>query len=195
MNGRNIVEIFSSRLNELQKIMPEISSNHLGQYLHDILIYDRGIHLAEYINDCHKISKLYERKLIPMALRTLTKTYFIKDEVFIAHVMISPMRAAGDHELYKNIGSGFKKVFINRPSFDIGSKKIEFDFSPKPWMLKLMRHARFLRPLMPVWHKAERAICLTTREKIIGSSLYYSELKALENIKGYREVKYESARL
>jgi len=125
-----------------------------------------------------------------MAVRTLAKTYFVKDEVFIAHQMISPMRRIADEKLYGDLGSSFRKGFINRPSFDFGGKKLEFDFSPKPWMLSLMRHARFLRGLLSDWHKRERAIAGDIRTKLLGPALIYSELKKLENIKGYREVRY-----
>jgi indolepyruvate ferredoxin oxidoreductase len=109
-------------------------------------------------------------------------------------MMVSPMRRAHDEKEYKTLGKSYKKTFINRPSFNIGKKKVEFDFSPKPWMLKAMRHARFLRTILPEWHKNERAISLGVKEKVVKGGLNYSELKALENIKGYRDVRYESAK-
>lgn len=195
MNRDSIVSLFESKLAELSKIMPDIEAEHLANYIHDIIVYDHGIHLEDFIRDSKKIAELYVTniELRKIALRTLVKTYFVKDEVYIAHAMISPMRRRLDNENYKSLGTSYRKEFINRPSFDIGSRKIEFDFSPKTWMLKVMRHARFLRAMLPKWHKQEREIGVSIRLKLIGNSMNYSELKALENVKGYREVRYELA--
>lgn len=194
-NGSSLVKLFAVKLKELQLIMPHIEKDHLAQYIHDQIIYDRGEHLDKFMADVKKIAGLYkEVSDQKMALRILAKTYFIKDEVYIAHIMISPMRKQKDLLSYQTLGSHFKKTFINRPSFDVAGKKIEFDFSPKPWMLKAMRHARFLRPLLPSWHKEERRIAATIRNKILTENLNYQGLKSLENIKGYREVRYLEAR-
>lgn len=195
VSGNTLIELFDKSLNELKKILPSISETHLAQYLHDIIIFDRGAHLDSFIADIKKIAAMYEGANLAMAVRTLAKTYFIKDEVYIAHMMISPMRRKLDEENYRTLGKSFKKTFINRPSFDIGAKKIEFDFSPRPWMLKTMRHARFLRSVLPEWHRLERKISADIRGKLLGEALQYSELKKLENIKGYREVRYEKANL
>ena len=194
LNGSNLASHFTEKLKELKAIAPTIDEDHLAQYLHDLMIFDRGLKIDEFITNTKKLVSSYDEKNLPMAIRTLAKTYFIKDEVFIAHMMVSPMRRAHDEKEYKTLGKSYKKTFINRPSFDIGKKKVEFDFSPKPWMLKAMRHARFLRTILPEWHKNERAISLGVKEKVVKGGLNYSELKALENIKGYRDVRYESAK-
>ena len=187
-----LVDLFEENLKQLKVILPTIDSDHLGQYLHDMIIFDRGDKFPDFLSQATKLAALYQNDLLIMAVRTLAKTYFIKDEVFIAHMMVSPMRRINDEENYRSIGKSYKKTFINRPSFDLGEKKIEFDFSPRPWMLKTMRHARVLRNLLPEWHKKERAIAGLVRAKILSSELSYSELKQLENIKGYRDVRYDS---
>lgn len=195
ISSSGLIQLFDQKLSELKINFPKISEDHLAQYIHDQIIFDRGAHLDQFINDSKKLSSVYSEELQAMALRTLAKTYFIKDEVYIAHMMISPMRRLKDSEAYSTLGKSYTKSFINRPSFDLGSKKIEFDFSPKPWMLKAMRHARFLRPLLPAWHKTERQIAVGIKAKLLGATLNYSELKKLENIKGYRDVRYSEAGL
>lgn len=191
-------ELFRTKVEEAKKLFPEMDENHLAQYIHDLIVFDRGLNLDKFIEEAKKLHGVYfDRNLFAMALRTLAKTYFIKDEVFVAHQMISPMRALSDAKNYGHLGKSYRKVFINRPSFDIGdgkvSKKIEFDFSPRPWMLSMMRHARFLRKAMPAWHKREREIAGAIKAKILGGPLTHSELKKLENIKGYRDVRYASS--
>ncbi len=192
-HGNELVLKFDQKLLELKAIVPTVSENHLAQYLHDLIIFDRGARLDQFINEVKSLVDYYnDHERLVLAVRVLAKTYFIKDEVFIAHIMISPMRRRSDEYQYGAIGTSYKKIFINRPSFNIGAKKIEFDFSPRPWMLKIMRHQRFLRIILPQWHKEERSIAQHIRAKLLTNELAYSELKKIENIKGYREVRYES---
>ncbi|NOT77810.1 MAG: hypothetical protein HOP07_02260 [Bacteriovoracaceae bacterium] len=181
-----------SELSLLFKNHPKIKDEYCARYIHDLIIYDKGVNVKDFIKNTHALLPIHVEN-IDMALRVLAKTYFIKDEVFIAHTMVSPMRRVSDDRYYKNLGSSFHKTFINRPSFDLGSKKIEFDFSPRGWMLKVMRHARFLRTLLPAWHHKEHLIALEVRNKLYSNELSYSDLKRLDNIKGYREVRYESS--
>lgn len=193
-NGSKYASVFKAATAELKTMAPGISEEHLARYVHDLLIFDRGAKLSHFINEVKSLSSLYkDPELFTMALRTLAKTYFIKDEVFIAHMMVSPMRRLQDEKTYKDLGTSYKKVFINRPSFDLGDKKVEFDFSPKPWMLKTMRHMRVLRAALPAWHKEERRIAGEVRSRILGKTLDFKDLRALENIKGYRQVRYDMA--
>jgi indolepyruvate ferredoxin oxidoreductase len=199
LGASSSIDLFEEKFKALEIIFPKINPYHLGQFLHDIILFDRGVNLDQFFIDARKLVEFYRHdqddQLLPMALRTLVKTYFIKDEVFIAHQMISPLRRVHDENHYGNLGTHFKKVFINRPSFDIGSKKIEFDFSPRVWMLKSMRHARLLRQILPQWHKREKEISQEVRSYLLKKPLTYTELKKIENIKGYREVRYDAAKV
>jgi indolepyruvate ferredoxin oxidoreductase len=196
-NGSSLVELFKAKKSEIVKLIPsefKIPEEFIARYLHDMIIFDRGAHIDSFIGDTKKLVSLYagqESNLFAMALRSIAKTYFIKDEVYIAHMMISPMRKLSDDTTYGDLGTSYKKTFLNRPSFDLGEKKIEFDFSPSKWMLKIMRHARFLRAILTTWHKQERKISSDIRSRILNQALSFKELKALENIKGYRQVRYD----
>ena len=193
-NGQSLVNLFVKYHNELLTIFPELDSDHLARYVHDLIIFDRGEYLNQYIADAKKIRDIYNSiELQKIALRTLAKTYFLKDEVFVSHLMISPMRRREDFLRYGDLGTSIKKSFINRPSFNFGEKKVEFDVSPTKSMLKLMRQARVLRKILPQWHRLERDIAQRIRSQILASSLNYQALKALENIKGYREERYKNA--
>lgn len=189
-------ESFDLKLTQLTSSFTTIEEEYLAQYLHDVLVYDPNFDLDLLITDGLKISALYslESELFNLAFRTLVKTYFVKDEVFVAHQMISPIRKKMDDDRYKDLGSSYQKKFINRPAFDISDEKvIEFDFSPRPWMLKALSKARFLRAMLPFWHKKERALSLKIREKLLFGPLDFSRLKQLDNIKGYREVRFKKA--
>lgn len=176
----------------LQERLPGIPLDHLAQYIHDLIVFDQGQHLGKFFDEALELKKIYQGEALPIALRVLAKSYWIKDEVFVSHLMISPLKTSVDQERYAHLGSSFEVVHINRPAFDVGEKKIEFDFSPKPWMLKIMRHMRILRKLMPQWHSKERTIAEASRQQIL-KGIELVKLKELDSIKGYREVRYKAA--
>ena len=195
-----LINEFNSNLNIALRDLPWVKQSHLIQILHDLYIYDRGACVKEFIAGAKAIESIYDNEHREIAFRAFAKTYFVKDEVFIAHQMISPLLNDMDQKLYGDIGKSFKKVRINRPSFDILGKKVEFNISPKDWMLKTMRHLRFLRLVLGSWHKREKEIAFKIRDFILndiakkydGKKRRYA-LKLVENIKGYREVRYQKA--
>jgi indolepyruvate ferredoxin oxidoreductase len=113
--------------------------------------------------------------------------------------MLSPLQAWKDRKMYGRLGTSFRKTHINRPAFDIFGTTIEFDINPKDWMLAIMRHFRILRLVLPSWHKKEKQINLEIRKELLGSLTKVPDgerrkrLKLMENIKGYRDVRYKSA--
>ncbi|MFZ9001817.1 MAG: thiamine pyrophosphate-dependent enzyme [Bacteriovoracaceae bacterium] len=200
LNKKPFLNRFDRMVERLCEYFPQIPRPHLAQYIHDIMLYDRGVKLTNFIKEAGEIAAIIsDSECKELALRTLAKTYFIKDEVFIAHQMIGPLKKYQDQQRYSSLGTGFKVKHINRPSFDFFGRKFEFDLNPKDWMLGFMRHARLLRVLLPGWHNKERKIAKEVRKVILGEALNMSgpELRKrlidLDNIKGYREVRYEKA--
>ncbi len=192
---------YDRMLDRLCEYFPTVSKEHLAQYVHDLLVYDRGTHLTDFVKQAGEIAAVIsDQECKELALRVLAKTYFIKDEVFIAHQMISSVKRIEDQMRYSQMGTGFQVKHINRPSFDVFGKKIEFDLNPKDWMLSFMRHARLLRILLPSWHKKEKQIAKQIRDEVLDKVLKLSTSEArhrlgqLDNIKGYREVRYEKAK-
>jgi len=173
---------------------PSIPKSYIAQYVHDILVFDQGLSLPAFYQNAIDLKKLYSGEELSIALRTLAKTFWIKDEVFVSHQMISPLKLQVDKEKYQDLGSSFEVVHINRPAFDVLGKKIEFDFSPKPWMLNIMRHFRILRILMPQWHQEERRISASIRRQLLEKAQTLKHLKELDSVKGYREVRYAHAK-
>jgi indolepyruvate ferredoxin oxidoreductase len=190
-------EKFKNLLTSYTKLLvehfPQLSRSFLAQYVHDIIVFDQGKSLPSFYQQAIDLKKIYEGEELSLALRLLAKTYWIKDEVFVSHLMISPLKKSVDEANYRELGAKFEVVHINRPAFDLWGKKIEFDFSPKPWMLKIMRHLRLLRILMPDWHKKEKAISASIREQLFKQKQSHHHLKELDSIKGYRDVRYKMA--
>jgi indolepyruvate ferredoxin oxidoreductase len=200
-NKQTLLNKFNHYRREILKIFDFIPEAHAAQYVHDQIIYNHGIKLDQFMDDLKQLQKIsLNQSEVTTALRALAKTYWIKDEVFVSHLMISPLKLKMDSDRYQKMGTGHKVIHINRPAFNVLGKKIEFDFSPKVWMLKIMRNLRVLRVLMPSWHAEERKIAQSIRAKILGIdstevNIRYTALIDLDNIKGYREVRYEKARL
>lgn len=199
-NPQRFVNLFNHHRRELSAVLPDYPEADLAQYVHDMLVYDQGQHLHEFKEDARVLAHAgLSPGELHLAVRTLARTYWIKDEVYVSHLMTSPLKKMRDRRRYQHLGKRFKVVHLNRPSFDVLGRKIEFDFSPKRWMLKLMRHLRILRVLMPAWHRLERQIALEIRRELMAIAGVapvdrWSYLKRLENIKGYREVRYRKAR-
>lgn len=178
----------------LVQLYPDLRSDDLAHYVHDLLVFDRGASWDEYLNGLKKIASFYsDRELKQIAVRTFTKTYVVKDEVFVAHLMISPMQRHRDQELYDHLGTKVVKKRMNRPQISLLGFQIEPDINPKDWMLRIVRHMRILRTLLPSWHQKEKEIALKTRRELLKGALDRASLKKCENIKGYRQVRYQKA--
>jgi indolepyruvate ferredoxin oxidoreductase len=187
------INLHKSYTRQLEEQFKDISRHFLAQYVHDLIVFDQGLNFGSFYQQAIDLKKLYQGEDLAIALRTLVKTYWIKDEVFVSHLMISPLKTSVDETNYLELGSSYEVIHINRPAFEVMGKKIEFDFSPRPWMLKIMRHMRLLRLLMPDWHKKEKAISLSVRQLLLSDKQTTKKLKELDSIKGYREVRYKMA--
>jgi indolepyruvate ferredoxin oxidoreductase len=199
-NKKYFVELFDRFVSRLKKAFPEIDKLDHMQYIHDQIIYNRGVKLEEFIHEAGMISINYtnesDRKV---ALRTLAKCFFVKDEAFVSHQMLSSMQKYREEQLYGQVGTGYKKTHLNRPGFMILGKHFEFDISPKDWMLKIARHMRIFRVIMSAEHEKEMKISRKIREELLkevyllDDSERAKRLVQLDNIKGYRKIRYEKA--
>ena len=193
-----MVKFFHQSVKRLEGYFPNFHVAHLNQYIHDIFIYDRGKFIEDFLKNAGELacsSQTDDEKAI--ALRVLAKTYFVKDEVFCSHQMISPIKNSRDLGSWSKLGKGFKITRINRPHFDVFGQGIEFDFSPSTWMLKLMRHFRILRLLLPMWHHRERQISKEIRARVMSlvntECSFIDEVTKLDQVNGYREVRYKKS--
>jgi indolepyruvate ferredoxin oxidoreductase len=197
-NKKKILARFHKMVSGLEDFFPEIKPSYLSQYAHDLFVFDRGKKGTEFLKDAQQIKELYsneEERFI--ALRTLVRTYWIKDEIYVSSLMSTPHQNELNKQTYLKLGTGFNVIHINRPRFDLFGKTFEFDINPKDWMLKIMRHMRVIRKILPGWHKKEKQMAEFLRTQILQviPSLPQQErrknLKNCENVKGFREVRYQ----
>ncbi|MGN6370543.1 MAG: DUF6537 domain-containing protein [Phycisphaerae bacterium] len=134
----------------------------------------------------------------------LAKVMMIKDEVYVAMMYTSPEKYKRDRRRFNvNPANGDKITYIhlNRPEFVLFGKKVKFHLKGRDWMMRVMRHCRWLRDLMPSWHGKERAFrqwymdlvdaCdLNGVQDPARYNLWLEIFKSPEPVTGYRDVRY-----
>jgi indolepyruvate ferredoxin oxidoreductase len=139
--------------------------------------------------------------LVPTAIHNLHRVMAIKDEVFVAHQLTSEKKYARDRERFgvdPARGDRLSYEHLNRPAFDLLGRHFEFDIRTRDWTLALMRRMRFLRRLMPAWHRRERAfrdwytgevIDAVCSGRLAGAAAEEA-LRLPETVTGFRAVRY-----
>ncbi len=135
------------------------------------------------------------RALIPNLARVLA----YKDEIYVAHLLTSEEKRIRDQERYNvDRARGDRIVYshLTRPHFQLFGMDIRFDLPTKDWMLRRFKRLRFLRGLLPAWHREEKAYrdwyCgLVERFLAEGAGRYSAYVRAFrlpDHVRGYREV-------
>lgn len=199
-SARPVLGAFDRGLEDLGRRLPGVPGGHLARYLHDVCVYGGARGAEGFVRDAGRLPALYgDGEERARALRTLARTHFVKDEVFVSHMALSPLKRKRDEALHGPLGRRHRVVPINRPSFDVLGAKIEFDVNPRRWMLRAMRRCRFLRALLPAWHAGEREAARRIRRELLEAvpgappGERRRRLARLENVKGFREVRLAKA--
>jgi len=181
---------------------------HLAIRTCDCLIYENMDYAKQYIL---LVTKVYEKDTDAMnyeatkaAIWNLHRVMVIKDEIYVAHLLTSPEKLARDKVKYnvnEAAGDEIHYIHLNRPSFPVLGFKIEFDANTRNWMLNLVKKMKFLRRLLPGWHKKERLFrdwyCnllesfppKENRDQRVYKA-FVDIFKTPEAVKGYREIRY-----
>jgi indolepyruvate ferredoxin oxidoreductase len=139
--------------------------------------------------------------LVPAAIHNLHRAMAIKDEVFVAHQLTSGRKYARDAERFgidRSRGDRISYEHLNRPAFDILGRHLEWDMRTRDWQLRLMRRARFLRGMLPSWHRRERAFRDWYVDEVVGAvgagrlvgAAAEEALRLPESVTGFRGVRY-----
>ncbi|NQU76333.1 MAG: FAD-dependent oxidoreductase, partial [Planctomycetes bacterium] len=93
------------------------------------------------------------------AIHNLAGAMLIKDAVFIAELATSPEKYARDREKYNvNPAKGDRISYrhLLPITLKIGSRELHFDLAAPDWALKLLKRMKWLRVVLPMWHRNER---------------------------------------
>jgi indolepyruvate ferredoxin oxidoreductase len=170
--------------------------------LYDLIEFGTGTYAKRYLDLVEKVYAADKPEHGYAATRAviwnLHKAMIIKDEVYVAHLLTSEEKTRRDHHRYhvdEKRGDQIIYHHLNRPEFNFLGRDFRFKISPKKWMLNTMKHFRWLRDIMPAWHRREREF----RDWYIGLVENFTPadydrqveiLRCVESVKGYREIRY-----
>ena len=134
-------------------------------------------------------------------IRYLHKAMCIKDEVYVAHLLTSEEKRRRDYARYgvePANGDSIRYTHLNRPVFTVFGRDREFHIRTRDWSLRAMRRMKFLRRMLPAWHRREREfrdwyISIVQRFSYADEASYMRMVEALEcpeEVRGYRDIRY-----
>jgi len=131
----------------------------------------------------------------------LAKAMLIKDELYVAALLTSPEKYKRDRRHFNvNPSNGDKIIYRhhNRPEFLFLGRRIRFTWKSRDWQLRAFKRMRFLRNLMPKWHRRECDFrdwyeALVDMLEFDGPQDYQRWLSVVQvpkPVTGYREIRY-----
>lgn len=205
--GQRVAERFEQLIREVlgeTRGLDEADHRALLLRVYELIQYG-GLGLAEqYLN---RVEAVYLCDVAAQGYRATKavigaffKALAIKDEVYVAYLLTRPEKLARTRERYR-LGPRDRVTIrhYNRPHFDVGPWRLEWDMQTRDWMLRIMARMSFLRKWLPQWHRREKAFCGWYEVEVIGGFLagrfsdYEDAVWALScplEVKGYREVRY-----
>jgi indolepyruvate ferredoxin oxidoreductase len=178
----------------------------LAQRIYDLIRYEDIAYAEDYVA---RLLRLHARDsaahgfaATEAALWNLHRVMAIKDEVYVAYLLSNEEKYEADRERYNvrpELGDRLVHRHLNRPEFNFGKRTLRFKMKTRPWMLRAMRNAKFLRRLMPAWHAREKAFrqwyfdLADQFNAPADAASYATWLKILrlpEEATGFREVRY-----
>jgi len=187
-------------------LVPKETQYLLATTIYDLIRYGGESMAQEYValiwKTYQKDNEKFGFRATAAVVEQLYRVMAIKDEVWVAELLTSPEKYARDHDRYKIDAARGDKISYShytRPRFDVGPFKFEFDIQTRDWMLKIMRHFKFLRWFLPAWHKREKDfkdwyIQLVKEfryyENDQGYQTYLKILKSPDEARGFREIRY-----
>ena len=178
----------------------------LAQRIYDLIRYEDLAYAEDYVARLLRVhardSAAHGYAATEAALWNLHRVMAIKDEVYVAWLLTSDEKYEQDRDRYNarpELGDRMIHRHLNRPEFTFGGYNLRFKLKSRPWMLRLMRRAKFLRRLLPAWHAKERAFrswYFDLADQFVApadAASYATWLKILrlpEEATGYREVRY-----
>jgi indolepyruvate ferredoxin oxidoreductase len=133
----------------------------------------------------------------------LHKVMLIKDEIYVAHLLTSEEKRRRDRARYQvdpARGDRIHYRHLNRPQFTLFGRDVAWDMKTRDWMLELVKRMRWLRRLLPDWHRAERGFrewyaglipqFVAAAADPEGYQVFVKILTLPESVTGYREIRY-----
>jgi indolepyruvate ferredoxin oxidoreductase len=187
--------------------MPQLSEQSkydLALRLYDLMQYETPAYAKRYADIVRTVYRrdCADRQFAAThaTIWNLSKAMLIKDEPYVAYLLTRYEKKVRDMQKFGVDESNGDKIIYKHhtsPEFPIGPYRLRLKITTTDWMLNIVRRAKVLRKI-PGWHKREVEfrewyIQLLGRVDLSTNPGYDTALKVLtclEDVKGYREVRY-----
>jgi indolepyruvate ferredoxin oxidoreductase len=175
---------------------------------YDCMVWGGIDYVHRYCTAVIRIAKLDDAEhgyqLTRAVVWQLAHVMLIKDEVYVSALLTSPEKYQRDRQRFNidaESGDQIHYRHYHQPEFVLFGRHFRFEWASRDWQLRLMARMRWLRRLMPGWHRREqryRDWYLSLVEQVDwqpgGSPREYQRWLAIlqtpETVSGYREVWY-----
>jgi len=181
----------------------EIDKARFAQGIYDLIQWGGEADAIAYKESIESIysrdDEMHRFRATGAAIQYLARVMTYKDEIYVAHLLTSVEKLRRDQERYlvdPERGDQISYKHLTRPHFKILGYHIKFDIKTRDWMLRIMKGMKFLRKLLPSWHKEERDFrdwfaALVKGFRYESEKEYENYVRVLElpnEVRGYREV-------
>jgi indolepyruvate ferredoxin oxidoreductase len=185
--------------------LDDASHKQLAVRVYDLIQYENLAYAQKYVGKIREIywkdSKIYGFEAVKAVIWNLHRVMVIKDEVYVSYLLTSEEKLKRDRERYQiDPENGDRVIYrhLNRPCFTVFGCNIEFDLVTRNWQLEIMKRAKFLRRILPDWHRREKEfrdwyVNLVDNFTYQDQESYQAYILSLgypEMAKGYREIRY-----
>ncbi len=174
---------------------------------YDLMQYEDAAHAGRYIDAVLRVHAVdrseFEYAATRAVLWNLHKVMLIKDEVYVAHLLTSEEKHRRDRARYQVDpvrGDRITYRHLNRPQFTLLGRDVAWDIKTRDWMLELVKRMKWIRRVLPEWHRQEREFrdwyealvgqCLDRISDVDNYPLLVKLLSLPEAVTGYREIRY-----
>ncbi|MBW7996962.1 MAG: indolepyruvate ferredoxin oxidoreductase [Candidatus Glassbacteria bacterium] len=180
----------------------------LAYRLEDVLAWggpDYGAKYLDLVIRAHAAENAEEGFRATVALiHNLHRVMAVKDEVHVSHLLTCSRKLERDRARYDiDPGRGDRISYrhFTTPQFNLFGREFRIKLTTRQWMLRIVRHLKFLRRAMPGWHELELEFTGWYIDNVAvpfigrsgdkpGYKAWVEAINAPETAKGYREVRY-----
>ena len=210
IGGRALAKEFNSMFSGAKKklLLPVEDLIGLAYRLEDTLHYGGKTCALKYLNLIYTVyDKDFESenyRATRLLIHNLHRVMVIKDEVHVAHLLTSARKLERDRITYDVAPTRGDKIsyrHFTTPQFTLFGRDFRFKIITYNWMLNAMKRLKFLRSMMPGWHRPQKEFVGWYLESVVEKFIarqgdfpsyraFCEAINTPESAKGYREVRY-----
>jgi len=185
----------------------EATRRDFAQRVYDLVQFeglDYARRYVELVRQVHGLDRPEQEYAATKAvIWNLHKVMAIKDEVYVAHLLTSVEKRRRDRARYGVDPARGDRIcyrHLNRPQFTVLGRDVAWNMKTRDWMLHLVKQMRWLRRLLPEWHRPEKefrdwyaGLVAQIARAAADPAQYEILLRILrlpETVTGYREIRY-----